>query len=392
MSATHDTIQRSILRHMHGGVFTLDLQGRVTTFNPAAARILGIEETGAPGRLFADLFIGDALNDGFVQAVLDAIYDPQRLHERNVAYHRGGVRRFLKMRVSFLWVGEDTGAPEKAGIIALFSDVTEHHESEEALNRLTRELEGRVEEATRRIREQNSELSALNDTKNRLFTIIAHDLRGPFGTLREYLRMLYADQQSADGGPGRSEQGEFLLHALMAAEQGFSLLDNLLDWTRLQMDRIVFQPEPVRLQPLVQSALDVQSGAAVQKGVALHNTVGNVAAVVDRAMIGTVVRNLVANAVKFTPAGGRVTVGAGIADEGVVEVSVADTGVGMRPDRLAGLFADGATLSTRGTRGESGTGLGLLLCGDFVKRHGGRLWADSAPGSGSVFRFTVPAA
>ncbi|NYZ17438.1 PAS domain S-box protein [Azospirillum sp. RWY-5-1] len=392
MSATHDTIQRSILRHMHGGVFTLDLQGRVTTFNPAAARILGIDEATAPGRLFADLFIGDALNDGFVQAVIDAIYDPQRLHERNVAYHRGGVRRFLKMRVSFLWIGEETGSPVKAGIIALFSDVTEHHESEEALNRLTRELETRVEDATRRIRDQNSELTALNDTKNRLFTIIAHDLRGPFGTLREYLRMLYADQQSADGGPGRSEQSEFLLHALMAADQGFSLLDNLLDWTRLQMDRIVFQPEPVRLKPLVQNALDVQSGAAVQKGVALFNTVGNVAAVIDRAMIGTVVRNLVANAVKFTPAGGRVTVGAGIADEGVVEVSVADTGVGMRPDRLAGLFADGATLSTRGTRGESGTGLGLLLCGDFVKRHGGRLWADSAPGVGSVFRFTVPAA
>lgn len=392
MSATHDTIQRSILRHMHGGVFTLDLQGRVTTFNPAAARILGIEEATAPGRLFADLFIGDALNDGFVQAVIDAIYDPQRLHERDVAYHRGGVRRFLKMRVSFLWTGEEEGRPVKAGIIALFSDVTEHHEAEDALNRLTRELEVRVEEATRRIRDQNSELSALNDTKNRLFTIIAHDLRGPFGTLREYLRMLHADRQSADGAHPAPDTTDFLLHALMAAEQGFSLLDNLLDWSRLQMDRIVFAPEPMRLRPLVQSALDVQSSAAVQKGVALHNTVDNVVAVVDRAMIGTVVRNLVANAVKFTPAGGRVTVGAGIAGEGVVEVSVADTGIGMPPDRLASLFSDDATLSTHGTRGESGTGLGLLLCGDFVKRHGGSMWADSTPGKGSVFRFTVPAA
>lgn len=395
-SPTEDSIHSSILRHMHGGVFTLDLSGRVTTFNPAAAEILDIAGSEAPGQLFADLFVGDPRNDGFVQAVIDAIYDPTRLHVNDVVYHRGGVQRFLNMRASFLWLEPEGGHPAvKAGIIAIFSDVTERRHAVDELARANRELATRIDEATRQIRTQNQELTALNEAKNRLFSIIAHDLRGPFGSLREYLRMMHADS----GHTPPAEMAEFLHYALMAAEHGFGLLDNLLDWSRLQMDRIVFEPGPVRLKALVQAALAVQSAAAFQKDIALVNAVGAEVARVDQAMIATVVRNLVANAVKFTPQGGRITVsaatdpgdGAEAGTPATVTVSVADTGIGLSPEMILRLFGSRSGVTTRGTRGESGTGLGLLLCRDLVERHGGRIWAESAPGSGAIFRFTVPA-
>lgn len=387
-TATEESIHRDILRYMHGGVFTLDLSGRVTTFNPAAADILAIANDVAPGQLFADLFIGDARNDGFVQVVIDAIYEPSRLHVNDVVYHRGGVQRFLNMRASFLWTDpQNGGEPEKAGIIAIFNDVTERRLALEALAQANRNLEFRVQDATQQILAQNRELTTLNETKNRLFSIIAHDLRSPFGTLREYLRMIHADH----GRTAPAELEEFLRLALLAADQGFDLLDNLLDWTRLQMNRVVFDPAPVNLKSLVQAAMEVQSATAFQKGIVLVNAVTVPRVHVDHAMIATVVRNLVANAVKFTPRDGRVTVSAAADGNGAVTVSVADTGIGLRPDRLRLLFLAEGGLTTPGTQGEAGTGLGLMLCRELVERHGGRIWAESEPGAGATFHFTVPA-
>ncbi|MFW5683625.1 MAG: response regulator [Spirochaetota bacterium] len=238
------------------------------------------------------------------------------------------------------------------------------------------------------IKRQREELDRLNATKDRLFSVIGHDLRGPFMGLLGALELLRDSEDDMDS----ETKHELIANLYESAERTYHLLENLLEWSRSQQRAVEMNQRPVRLNDLVSDTVQLFQAGARQKGLEIRVEIDDgLVAYADRDMISTVVRNLVNNAIKFTPSGGGVTV-RGHNGEETVTLEVRDSGVGMEADEVDRLFELGSSSSRRGTEGEKGTGLGLLLARDYVIRNGGSIDVESEPGAGSVFRVTLPAA
>jgi len=238
------------------------------------------------------------------------------------------------------------------------------------------------------IKRQREELDRLNATKDRLFSVIGHDLRGPFMGLLGALELLRDSGDDLDSATTH----ELITNLYDSAEKTYHLLENLLEWSRAQQRAVEMHPCTLRLRDLVTDTVQLFQASARQKDVNLSVEVDEgLAAYADRDMISTVVRNLVNNAIKFTLPGGSVRVVGYDGDE-TVTIEVHDTGVGIDPEDLPRLFDLEPTVSRAGTQGEKGSGLGLLLARDYIVRNGGSVRATSEPGKGSVFTVTLPAA
>lgn len=232
------------------------------------------------------------------------------------------------------------------------------------------------------------ELEKLNQEKNKFFSIIAHDLRSPFTSLLGFTALL---ERRAEGL--NPEQVKEYGHTInTSATRIYKLLENLLEWSRLQMDRVEFKPQDFDLGDVALKTVDVLGPVAAEKGIQLTHADHAPEVHADMYMIDAVIRNLVNNAIKFTPEGGSVTIRYETLDNDKITVSISDTGVGMDEDTQKKLFKLSENITMPGTGGEKGTGLGLILCKELVERNGGQLCLDSAPGQGSTFSFTLPAA
>jgi two-component sensor histidine kinase len=185
---------------------------------------------------------------------------------------------------------------------------------------------------------------------------------------------------------------EYLAKVRLSAERLYALLENLLAWSRMQRGLVEYTPETLDLAQIADESVTLFTSNAEHKQITLTSTIQEPIIVhADYAMVNTIVRNLVSNALKFTPTGGRITLAAQTnADH--VEIAVADTGRGMTPEIIAKLFRIDSQYTTTGTAGETGTGLGLHLCHDLVQKNGGTIWVESTPGQGTTFRFTLPLA
>lgn len=231
------------------------------------------------------------------------------------------------------------------------------------------------------------ELEKLNLEKTKFFSIIAHDLRSPFTALLGFSSLLVERAEKLE--PAKVKQ--FATHIHQAGERVFKLLENLLEWSRLQMDRVDAQPRTFPLADVAGKTVEVLGPVAESKGVKLIERGAAPAPYADPNMVDAVIRNLVNNAIKFTPQGGTIAIVYETdEDRGLAWVSVMDTGVGMDADTAAKLFNIAENVTTEGTAGEKGTGLGLLLCKELVERNGGRIAVESTPGTGSTFSFTLP--
>ncbi len=237
------------------------------------------------------------------------------------------------------------------------------------------------------LRDANARLERLNDQKDLLFGVISHDLKAPFNALLGYAELL---ERGADRLPSARVR-EYAGSLGEAARRAFELLANLLQWAQLQMARTTLQPGVIDVQLLVERGVEAQRAGAALKGIEIvvDPAPAGLQVYADFAAAQAVLRNLLDNAVKFTPPAGRLTIGAR-AVAGMVEISVDDTGVGIPESRLASLFEIAPNRSAAGTAGESGTGLGLVLCKDLVERSGGRINVESRLGRGSRFSFTLP--
>jgi len=232
------------------------------------------------------------------------------------------------------------------------------------------------------------ELEKLNQQKNKFFSIIAHDLRSPFTSLLGFTALL--EQRAEKLTPDKVKDYAETINS--SATRVFKLLENLLEWSRLQMDRVDLAPKSFALTDIAEKTVDVLGPVAAEKGITL--TVANTAPEVfaDPHMIDAVIRNLVNNAIKFTPKDGTITIAYDTTPTGKILVKVSDTGVGMPQDAIDKIFSLSDNVSTNGTDGEKGTGLGLLLCKELVERNQGKMSIDSTPGEGSTFAFTLPPA
>lgn len=253
--------------------------------------------------------------------------------------------------------------------------------------RLVREqntlLELRIKERTAEIRQQNKQLSQLNSIKDKLLSIIAHDLRNPMNSLKGLLNLFQLEALSSD------EFKVYLLRLNSTLKSTSDLLDNLLTWATAQMQRTELKLTVVNLQALVAENIELIQQAASEKNIQLVNQLQETySALADESMVNLIIRNLLTNAVKFTKPGGRVSVSAHPEKSSIV-LSVADTGIGIKPEIQRKLFNISTNFTTYGTHQEKGSGLGLALCKEFVEKNGGRIWVESQPGQGSIFRFML---
>ncbi len=234
--------------------------------------------------------------------------------------------------------------------------------------------------------ENQKKLKELNETKNKLFSIIGHDLRGPIGNLKSFIEVII-DQKMYDD----TESLKQILQVLLTSTSTtFDLLDNLLLWAKSQQNEVVFKPENIDIHQIVDTNIDLVSELAKIKEITIHNQIPNEQIIcADKNMIMTVIRNLITNAIKFTGNGKNIYLSIK-EDNTLFTVSVKDEGVGISPDNLDKLFNSKESFTTAGTSGEKGTGLGLLICRDFIERHNGTITAESEPGKGTEFKFTIP--
>ena len=239
------------------------------------------------------------------------------------------------------------------------------------------------------LRKTNRQLEQSNKEKDKFFSIISHDLRSPLSGFLG-LTQLMAD----DIGTLPPDEVQVMASAMKdSAVNLYRLLENLLEWASMEQRLIPFNPEIVRVNTLVDDSVSMLMETARFKGINISYTIpDDVMAYADSNMLKTILRNLVSNAVKFTPAGGKVRVSAKMVDANYTEISVADSGIGMNADIINNLFRIDARTGREGTAGEASAGLGLILCKDFIEKHRGKIWAESEVGKGSSFCFTLASA
>jgi len=231
-----------------------------------------------------------------------------------------------------------------------------------------------------------SKLKDLNATKDKFFSIIAHDLKGPFNGIMGLSEILKDDAQNLD----HSTIIEYAEMIYSSALQSHQLLEHLLSWARIQEGKISFNPVPNLLHSMVGEVILLFLDIADHKKITIVNQVPiQTIVVADTEMLKTILRNLISNALKFTNTNGKVKIKATTGDSGV-EIVIADSGNGIRAEDIDKLFKVDVAFSTLGTENEKGTGLGLILCKEFVEKHGGHISAESKHGEGSQFKFTLP--
>ena len=245
-----------------------------------------------------------------------------------------------------------------------------------------------LNEKNEQIALQNEKLKEMNATKDRLFSIIGHDLKNPFTVLISLSQMIKDQLDHLDA----EDLKKSLIVINNASNQGFALLDNLLDWARTQTGEIKFAPSQILLNESVAEVLNHIGPQSEKKQVQIKNTIKNTAVVTaDRNMLQTILRNLISNAIKFSSPGGEIILEAAL-DQTIdkMVISVTDHGVGILPENLSKLFNIKTHQSTKGTFEESGTGLGLLICKEFIEKHGGNIQVFSTVGTGTRITFDLP--
>ncbi|HEY4787849.1 MAG TPA: ATP-binding protein, partial [Bacteroidales bacterium] len=261
-----------------------------------------------------------------------------------------------------------------------------HSEGLKEANDLLVQRQNLIKLQAEKLLETNEELVKLNSTKDRFFSIIAHDLRNPFHIVTGFTELLLRDYEKMPF----DKVNKYLNLMYNSSRSGNNLLENLLQWSRTQTGTISYEPVHLNLFTIAKETFDYLEGDAHKKSIEVRlNIDRHLTVVADENMLKTILRNLLSNAIKFTYENGKIAVNTSM-DGNMVEISITDTGVGIPVDKFPLLFKIETNISTRGTSQETGTGLGLILCKEFVEKHKGMIWVESKENEGTTFRFTLP--
>jgi len=238
----------------------------------------------------------------------------------------------------------------------------------------------------KKLAEQGKELEILNDQKDRFFSFVAHNLKNPFNTIMGFAELM---QRTDSKNKQKPQEYARLIYDLSSQVQ--KVLSNLLEWSRLQRRSFECKPETVELSSLVKDVLEMNTREAARKDIHFNMTVqDHVVVLADRSMITTVLQNLVSNAINFTPSSGQITISCALENQQAI-VSIADTGIGISAENLARLFSFDFSQSRMSASDKGGAGLGLIICQEMIAKNNGTITAQSEPGKGSRFIFTLPA-
>ncbi len=281
----------------------------------------------------------------------------------------------------FLVIRDITAKNESKAIISQY--VLELQKDKSELKRYAAELS----KLNKRILESESELKKTNAQKDMFFSIIAHDLRSPFTSLLTYSE--YLSQNLRD--LSMEEIAKYSDSIYKSTNNLFRLVENLLQWSRIQSGRVEFDPMKFNITALTNATVNILETVANEKQIRIRNNCQEkVTVYADMNMIETVIRNLISNSIKFTNTGGQIVIDIKNSNQNV-EVNVSDNGVGIKEEDMKRLFKIDERLTTQGTQNEKGTGLGLILCKDFIEKNSGQIWVESKYGEGTTFKFLLPA-
>jgi two-component system, sensor histidine kinase and response regulator len=234
--------------------------------------------------------------------------------------------------------------------------------------------------------EQKMKLKELNNTKDKFFSIIAHDLKNPLGSLVGLCQQLFNNMDIKN-----NELGEYFSVICESIQMTYNLMENLLEWSKVQIGKSSFEPEEIQLAKTVKRIIPFFDSQRKDKKLTIEVDIDNELVVLaDENMLKTILRNLISNAIKFTLRGGMISIGANKVNK-YVEIYVKDNGIGISEKEMPKLFRLDTHVSTPGTENEKGTGLGLILCREFVEKNDGTIHAESEEGAGTTFYFTLPA-
>ncbi len=365
---------RTLFESMTQGIIYQDKEGNIISANPAAFRILGLSMDGMIGQLSIDpkwrnIHKSDTEFRGEEHPSITALRTGQKVTDVHIKIYNP------KEKVH-KWILLDAipefreGESKPYRIFTIFSDITEQ-----------KNLLDELEKSQERLKEMNA-------TKDKFFSIVAHDLKSPFQGILGFSSILAENTDDLTN----EEVKRISTNIHKATKNLYLLIDHLLSWSRLQTNRMECILEKLVLQEVVIYAINLVTPNAMGKSVTIEGTINkDVSVRADERMLASICENLLSNAIKFSQRGGMITVSSKFVDD-FVEVCVSDNGVGINKDDMDKLFKIEYSHTSKGTEGEAGTGLGLILCHEMVNKLGGRIWVESEIGKGSSFYFTLPKA
>jgi PAS domain S-box-containing protein len=350
----------TILNKIGDPIFVKDEESRLLIINEAFINVFGLKRENIIGKTLAE-HVSPEEQEVFLRIDKQVLKDGiENINEETLTINGTETRIISTRKSRFI------DANGKKYLIGIIHDITERKKSEDSLKK------------------SEKQLKELNATKDKLFSIIAHDLRSPFSNIIGLTELIL--DKSID-----FEESEKHIEILnSSAKNTLILLDNLLNWAKSQTGKLTFKPEKILLSKVILEIIAINKIHAQAKKITINYfSSDEIKVYADENMLRTVLRNLISNAIKFTNTGGTISVFT-ILKHDHVEITVSDNGIGMNEIKRNALFKITSNTTMNGTANESGSGLGLVLCKEFVKKNGGEIWSESEEGKGSNFKFTVP--
>jgi PAS domain S-box-containing protein len=359
-----ETKFRNIVEGTKAILFNTNRRGIFTYLNEAACDKLGMKMKDLTGKFYLK-FIHPESRTKTHSIFTEQLANPKPNTSTDVQITtKSGEEGWLSLLINPIY-----NEGKVVGLTSVALDITDRKKAEKEINRV------------------NEQLVKLNAEKDKFFSIISHDLKSPFNGFLN-LTELMANSAEMFTIAEFTENSNLLNKS---ARNLYKLLENLLDWAQVKRGSIIYTPKDIDLSKLVLQGIDTINSRAVQKGITILNDAVDVHNIyADEKMISTILRNLLSNAVKFTRTGGKVIVNSERFNNGTTEVSITDDGVGISEKDVTRLFKIEEKVGSIGTDNESSTGLGLVLCKEFIEMHGGKIWVESEKGKGSIFHFTIP--
>jgi PAS domain S-box-containing protein len=357
---------RTLVNTSPDAIVVTNLNEKLTLVNQRAVELFGYSDSiKIIGKKYFDFISKNDHNK--IDLISKEIYKDGYVVNRELdMLKKGGLTFPAELSASI--IKDFEGKPK--GVVSIIRDITKRRQDENQL------------------RKYGKEQAELNATKDKFYSIIAHDLRSPFQTLLGYSDMLRSNVK--DLKPEKISGYSDYIHK--ATTETYSLLEDLLQWTGSQTGRIKAYPEMIYVIELIYSVIKIYKDSAKSKDIVLYsNVIEDLFLYTDRNMVTTIIRNFVSNAIKFTKREGQIVLDAK-EDNNNISISVTDTGVGIAKENISKLFRIDSTFSTKGTEKEKGTGLGLIICKEFAEKNEGRIKIESKVGKGSTFTLLLPKA
>ncbi len=352
----------AIINNMGDSIFVKDNQSKLLLINDAFCKIFELSRAEIIGKTLAEDVPLDE-RESFLKIDKQVLANGlENINEESLTV-RGNETIFISTRKTRF-----INSKGEKFLVGVIRDITDRKKTEQALI------------------ESEAQLRELNATKDILFSIIGHDLRGPFGNILVLSELLIEALKDVD----LVESEQYLGMINTTAKNSLSLLDNLLKWAKCQTGQFNFKSEKINIASSIQEVLELSNAHAKTKNISLSLIKSDkIELKSDEEIFKTILRNLISNAIKFTNPGGAIDLFV-TSKQHEVEVTISDNGIGINKETCKKLFSISSNISSLGTANEVGSGFGLFLCKEFVEKLGGRIWVESEEGKGSDFKFTLP--